>query len=253
MSEVKHLESEEAPRSIQFDDYVEQLAAIRPEDDVVLVRRISSTNVIYEYERAVVFRVGKVSGGARGPGIFFFLPFVDEFVKVDLRTVTIDVPAQEMITKDSVSVRVNAVVYLNVFDPVKAVCAVEHYAQATSLFSQTTLRAVIGESELDHLLSQRDKVNHALQSVIDTATDPWGVRVTVVEIKDVNLPPQMQRSMASQAEAERDRRAKIIAAEGEQQAAAQLEKAAQVMENSKGAMQLRYFQTLNSIAAEKKS
>eukprot|EP00479_Gromia_sphaerica_P007136 TRINITY_DN2268_c0_g1_i1.p1 TRINITY_DN2268_c0_g1~~TRINITY_DN2268_c0_g1_i1.p1 ORF type:complete len:284 (+),score=65.14 TRINITY_DN2268_c0_g1_i1:295-1146(+) len=203
--------------------------------------------VMREYERAVHFRLGKLSGGAKGPGIFYFLPFVDTFTRIDLRTITLDVQAQEMITKDSVTVRVNAVVYLNVFDPIKAVCQVENYKLATSLFSQTTLRSVIGESELDELLSKRDRVNQRLKDIIDAATDPWGVHVSAVEVKDVLLPPNMQRAMATQAEAERERRAKVISAEGELQAANQLARAAEIMSQSSGAMQLRYSQTITNI------
>lgn len=208
------------------------------------------TAIFNEYERAVTFRLGKFIG-AKGPGIFFFLPFVDTYQRVDMRTITLDVRAQEMITKDSVTVKVNAVVYMDVFDTARAVLCVENYKIATSLLSQTTLRAVIGSSELDDLLSERDRINHQLQEIIDEATDPWGVRVSAVEVKDVLLPQNMQRSMASQAESERERRAKIISAEGELQAAQQLATAATEMAKSEGTMQLRYLQTISNIAIEK--
>eukprot|EP01083_Nonionella_stella_P201678 737601_1 len=204
--------------------------------------------VVREYERAVLFRLGKAQHEAKGPGIFFLLPFIDSFNKVDLRTITLDVPSQEMITKDSVTVKVNAVVYISVSDPIKAALQVANYKLATSLFSQTTLRSVVGESELDELLSRRERINEKLTSIIDEATDPWGVSVTGVEIKDVHLPANMQRAMASQAEAERERRAKIISAEGEFQSAEKLAAAADMM--SGGAMQLRYMQTIMNISVD---
>lgn len=209
----------------------------------------SGIRVVKEYERGVIFRLGRLVG-ARGPGLFFVIPVIESMVKVDLRTITYDVPTQEVITKDNVTVRVNAVVYYRVVDPEKAVTEVRDFMYATAQIAQTTLRSVIGQAELDELLSEREKLNARLQQIIDEATNPWGVKVTAVEIKDVELPEEMKRIMAMQAEAERERRAKIIRADGEYQAAQKLLEAAQILEQSKGAMMLRILQTLNEVAAE---
>lgn len=206
-----------------------------------------------QYERAVVFRLGKLVTPVKGPGLFFFLPFVDRWRKVDLRTKTLDVPSQDMMTKDSVTVKVNAVVYFHVHDAIKSVVNVQNHKAATALLAQTTLRSVIGESELDDLLQRREKINQRLLEILDAATDEWGVKVTVVEVKDVNLPASMQRSMASQAEAERERRAKVISADGEYQAASTLLEAADLMTKNSATMQLRYLQTLTAISVEKNS
>jgi regulator of protease activity HflC (stomatin/prohibitin superfamily) len=191
--------------------------------------------------------------GAKGPGLFWIIPVIDQMVKVDLRVVTLDVPTQEAITKDNVTVKVNAVCYFRVLDPVAAVVAVSNYLVATQQIAQTTLRSVLGQSELDDLLAERDKINQQLQQIIDDQTEPWGVKVSVVEVKDLELPQSMQRAMARQAEAEREKRAKVIHAEGEYQAARQLAEAARLMSRQDGAMQLRYLQTLNEIAAEQNS
>eukprot|EP00457_Paulinella_chromatophora_P008538 gb/GEZN01008574.1/.p1 GENE.gb/GEZN01008574.1/~~gb/GEZN01008574.1/.p1 ORF type:complete len:304 (-),score=30.92 gb/GEZN01008574.1/:411-1322(-) len=213
----------------------------------------SCIKVFDQHERIVHFRLGKVQGKSKGPGIFIFLPFLDEYRKVDLRMRTIDVPPQEMMTKDSVTVSVNAVVFYHVRDPVKSILCAENFQYATSLLGQTTLRAIIGESELDELLTQREKINEKMTSVLDEGTDPWGVRVTSVEIKDVQVPQNMQRAMGSQAEAERERRAKVISAEGELQASQALLQAANNMSRNTSTMQLRYMSTLNQIAQEKNS
>jgi len=211
-----------------------------------------SVKVVSEYERGVIFRLGRLIG-AKGPGLFFIIPFVDRMVKVDLRVVTMDVPAQEVITRDNVTVRVNAVVYFRVVDPEASVVKVLDHIKATSQISQTTLRNVLGQSELDELLAQREKLNQTLQSIIDEHTDPWGVKVSTVEIKEVELPEAMRRSMAAQAEAERERRAKIIHAEGEYQASEKLAQAANVIAKEPVTLQLRYLQTLTEIASEKNS
>lgn len=210
---------------------------------------VASVRIVQEYERGVIFRLGRVVG-AKGPGLFFLIPFVDRMVKVDLRTITLDVPTQEAISQDNVTVRVNAVVYFNVLDPVKAVIEVENYRRATSQISQTSLRNVIGQSPLDSLLSNREEVNESLQHIIDDATEPWGIKVTIVEVKDVELNSQMIRAMARQAEAERERRAKVIHAEGELQASQTLADAARTMASEPGAMTLRYLQTLVEIGVE---
>jgi regulator of protease activity HflC (stomatin/prohibitin superfamily) len=212
----------------------------------------TSVKIIREYERGVIFRLGRLIG-AKGPGLFVIIPFVDRMVKIDLRVVTMDVPQQEVITKDNVTVRVDAVVYFRVIDPEAAVVKVLDYIRATSLISQTTLRNVLGQSELDELLTQREKLNQMLQKIIDEHTDPWGVKVTSVEIKQVELAETMKRSMAAQAEAERERRAKIIHAEGELQASEKLAQAASIIAREPTALQLRYLQTLTEIAAEKNS
>jgi regulator of protease activity HflC (stomatin/prohibitin superfamily) len=220
---------------------------------VVVVILISmSVKVVAEYERGVIFRLGRLVG-ARGPGLFLIIPFVDRMFKVDLRIVTMDVPSQEVITKDNVTVRVNAVVYFRVVDPESSVVKVLDHIRATSQISQTTLRNVLGQSELDELLSQREKLNQMLQGIIDEHTDPWGVKVSIVEIKEVELPEQMQRMMSAQAEAERERRAKIIHADGEFQASERLAQAGAVMAKEPTTLQLRYLQTLTEIASEKNS
>ncbi|MDD4635332.1 MAG: slipin family protein [Dehalococcoidales bacterium] len=211
-----------------------------------------SVRVVSEYERGVIFRLGRLIG-AKGPGLFFIIPFIDRMVKVDLRVVTMDVPAQDVITKDNVTVRVNAVVYFRVVNPSDAVIKVLDHIKATSQISQTTLRNVLGQSELDELLSKREQLNQTLQEIIDEHTDPWGIKVSTVEIKDVELPETMRRSMARQAEAERERRAKVIHAEGEYQASARLADAADVIAREPVTLQLRYLQTLTEIATEKSS
>jgi regulator of protease activity HflC (stomatin/prohibitin superfamily) len=211
-----------------------------------------SIRVVNEYERGVIFRLGRLIG-AKGPGLFILLPFVDRMVKVDLRTITLDVPAQEAITRDNVTVKVNAVVYFRVVEPTAAVVRIMDHIRATSQISQTTLRSVLGQSELDELLGQREQINQQLQRIIDEQTEPWGVKVTAVEIKDVELPASMQRAMARQAEAERERRAKIIAADGEYQASERLREAALVMAQEPITVQLRLLQTLTEVAAENNS
>src|SRR5215203_3801310 len=213
---------------------------------------ISSIKVVKEYERGVIFRVGRVRGGPKGPGLFILLPFIDRMVKVDLRIVTMDVPPQDVITRDNVPARVNAVVYFRVIDPNKSVLEVENHVLATSQISQTTLRSVLGQKDLDNLLINREEINEELQRIIDEQTDPWGIKVSVVEVKDVEIPSQMQRAMARQAESERERRAKIIAAEGEYQASQRLRQAADRLESPQ-ALQLRLFQTMGEIASEQNS
>lgn len=219
----------------------------------VLVALLRSViRVVPEYERGVIFRLGRVQG-AKGPGIFFIIPIVDQMIKVDLRVVTLDVQTQEAITRDNVTVKVNAVCYFRVMDPVAAVVNVTNYLLATGQIAQTTLRSVMGQSELDELLSQRDKINQQLQQIIDEQTEPWGIKVSVVELKDLELPQTMQRAMARQAEAEREKRAKIIHADGEYQASKQLAQAASVMALAPGSLQLRYLETLKEIGAENNS
>ena len=203
----------------------------------------ASVRILREYERAVVFRLGRLLG-AKGPGIVLLIPGVDRMVKVDLRTVTLDVPPQDLITRDNVPAKVNAVTYYRVIDPVRSITEVERYHAATSQIAQTTLRSVLGRADLDMLLSERDRLNEALQQIIDEQTDPWGIKVSLVEIKDVGIPQGMQRAMARQAEAERERRAKVINAEGEYQAAERLRDAADIMSGNPAALQLRYMQTL---------
>ena len=212
----------------------------------------SSIKILREYERGVVFRFGRLSA-TRGPGIFLIIPFADKMIKVDLRTVTLDVPPQDIITKDNVPVKVNAVAYFRVMDPEKSVISIENYRVATSQISQTTLRSVLGQAELDELLSARDKLNKELQIIIDEQTDPWGVKVSIVEIKDVELPQTIQRAFARQAEAERERRAKIINAEGELQASEKLSAAAEILTKFPASIQLRFLQTLKEIASEQNS
>ena len=205
--------------------------------------------ILREYERGVIFRLGKLVG-AKGPGLIFLIPVVDRMVKMDLRVVTIDVTRQEVMTRDNVPVTVDAVVYFRVIDPVEAVVKVENFWKATMLISQTTLRSVLGQAELDELLAQRDKINHTLQEIIDRQTDPWGVKVTAVEVKDVALPETMKRAMAKQAEAERERRAKIVNAEGEFQAAEKMVQAAEMISTQPIALQLRFLQTMREISSE---
>ena len=212
----------------------------------------AAIKILREYERGVIFRLGRLMG-TKGPGIFVILPYVDRMVKVDLRVITMDVPYQEVITRDNVTVRVNAVVYFRVVDPEASVIKVLDFIRATSQISQTTLRSVLGQSELDDLLAQRERLNQILQKTIDEQTDPWGVKVTTVEIKEVELAETMKRSMAAQAEAERDRRAKIIHAEGELQAADKLAQAGHIIGQEPTTLQLRYLDTLTNIAAEKNS
>lgn len=219
---------------------------------IVLILLANAINILQEYQRAVVFRLGRFVG-VRGPGFVLIIPFIEKIIRVGLRVVTYDVPTQDVITRDNVSVQVNAVVYFRVMEPGKAIIEVEDYLFATSQIAQTTLRSVVGSAELDELLSEREKLNKELQSIIDKETDPWGIKVTTVEIKHVDLPTDMQRSMARQAEAERVRRAKVIHATGEYQAAEKLLAAAKVMEGSEITLQLRYLQTLNEIAAEQNS
>ena len=213
----------------------------------------SCIKIVNEYEKVVIFRLGRVLDKPKGPGIFLVLWPIDKMVKLSLRTVTLDVPPQDIITKDNVSVKVNAVVYYRVIDPIKAVVEVEDYDFATSQISQTTLRSVVGQVELDEVLSNREKINSSLQEIIDKQTDPWGIKVSVVEIKHVDLPSEMQRAMARQAEAERERRAKIIAAEGEMQAADKLKEAAQIIAEHPIALQMRYLQTLVEMSSERAS
>jgi regulator of protease activity HflC (stomatin/prohibitin superfamily) len=212
----------------------------------------AALKVLREYERGVIFRLGRVIK-AKGPGLIILIPLIDRMVKVSLRLVTMDVPPQDVITRDNVSVKVNAVVYFRVVDPVKAVIQVEDFLYATSQLAQTTLRSVCGQVELDDLLAERDKINSQLQEILDTHTDPWGVKVTTVEVKYIDLPQEMQRAMAKQAEAERERRAKIINAEGEFQAAQKLALAAEIIAVHPQALQLRYLQTLREVAAENNS
>ena len=219
---------------------------------IVLAIVFSAIKIVKEYERCVIFRLGRVRQQVAGPGFFVLIPFVDNMVKVDLRTITMDVPPQDLITRDNVPARVNAVIYFRVFDPNRSVLEVENHVLATSQISQTTLRSVLGQKDLDDLLSNRDAINDELQSIIDDQTDPWGVKVSAVEVKDVEIPQQMQRAMARQAESERERRAKVIAAEGEYQASQRLRQAADRLE-SPTALQLRLFQTMGEIATEQNS
>ena len=219
---------------------------------VLLILIPMTVKIVAEYERGVIFRLGRLIG-AKGPGLFLIIPFVDRMVKVDLRVVTMDVPSQEVITKDNVTVRVNAVIYFRVVDPEASVVKVLDHIRATSQISQTTLRNVLGQSELDELLTAREKLNQLLQRIIDEHTDPWGIKVSTVEIKEVELADTMKRSMAAQAEAERERRAKIIHADGEFQASARLAEAGAIMAKEPVTLQLRYLQTLTEIASERNS
>ncbi|MEW6033340.1 MAG: slipin family protein [Chloroflexota bacterium] len=217
---------------------------------ILLILAAAAIRIVQEYERGVVFRLGRYVG-VRGPGFIFLIPFVERMVKVDLRVITMDVPAQEAITRDNVTVKVNAVVYFRVMQAEDAVIKVLDFIRATSLLAQTSLRNVLGQSDLDELLSQREKLNLKLQQIIDEGTNPWGIKVSLVEIKDVELPETMQRAMAAQAEAERDRRAKIVHADGEFQASERLTKAAHVLAGEPQALQLRYLQTISQIATER--
>ena len=213
---------------------------------------ISGVKVLREYERAVIFRLGRLVA-YRGPGIIYVIPILEQMRRVDLRTITMDVPPQDVITRDNVSIKVSAVLYFRVVDPNKAIVQIENYLFATSQLAQTTLRSVCGQAELDDLLAERDKVNARLQGILDSQTDPWGVKVSLVELKHIDLPQEMQRAIAKQAEAERERRAKVINAEGEFQAAQRLADAAQIIEQHPVALQLRYLQTLMEVAAENNS
>nr|MBN2277110.1 slipin family protein [candidate division Zixibacteria bacterium] len=217
-----------------------------------LIILTNAIRILKEYERGVIFRLGRLIG-AKGPGIILLIPMVDRMTRVDLRTITFDVPPQDVITRDNVSVKVNAVVYFRVMDPNKAIVAVANYFEATSQIAQTTLRSVLGQVDLDELLSNREKINQELQKIIDHQTEPWGIKVSVVEVKNVDLPPEMTRAIARQAEAERERRSKVIHAEGEFQASKQLSEAAKVIAQAPGAMQLRYMQTLTEISVNKGS
>ncbi len=218
----------------------------------VLILIASAVKILQEYERGVVFRLGRLVG-SRGPGLIIIVPIVDRMVRVSLRVITLDVPSQDVITKDNISIKVNAVVYFRVMDASKAIIEVEDYLYATSQIAQTTLRSVTGEIELDDLLTKREKINQRLQQIIDKATDPWGIKVSTVEVKHIDLPTEMQRAIARQAEAERDRRAKVIHAEGELQASEKLAKAASVLQKEPISVTLRYLQTLSDIATENNS
>ena len=218
---------------------------------IVLIFLFAAVKVAREYERGVIFRLGRLLPQPKGPGLFLLIPVIDRMVRVDLRTVTLNVPPQEVITKDNVPVRVNAVAYFRIIDPERAIVQVENYMVATSQIAQTTLRSVLGQHVLDELLSERDKINAILQEIIDEATSPWGIKVSIVEVKDVEIPSGMQRAMARQAEAERERRAKVIAAEGEFQASERLKDAANVMAQNPIALQLRFLQTMLEISSER--
>jgi regulator of protease activity HflC (stomatin/prohibitin superfamily) len=220
---------------------------------ILLLILFAAVKIAREYERGVIFRLGRLLPEPKGPGLFVLIPFVDKMERVDLRTVTLNVPPQEVITKDNVPVRVNAVAYFRIVDPKAAIVQVENFMVATSQISQTTLRSVLGQHVLDELLSERDKINQILQGIIDEATSPWGIKVSVVEVKDVEIPGDMQRAMARQAEAERERRAKVISAEGEYQASERLKDAASVMAQEPITVQLRYLQTLLEIGATNNS
>ena len=220
---------------------------------IVLLFLFAAVKVAREYERGVIFRLGRLLPNPKGPGLFLLIPVVDRMVKVDLRTVTLNVPPQEVITKDNVPVRVNAVAYFRIIEPNAAIVQVENFMVATSQIAQTTLRSVLGQHVLDELLSERDKINAILQEIIDEATSPWGIKVSIVEVKDVEIPAGMQRAMARQAEAERERRAKVISAEGEFQASERLRDAARVMAEEPVTVQLRYLQTLLEIGAANNS
>ena len=212
----------------------------------------SAVKVLREYERGVIFRLGRLRG-PKGPGLILIIPFIDRMIRVELRTVTLEIAPQDIITRDNVTVKVNAVAYFRIFDPSKAIVAVQNYYQATTQISQTTLRSILGQSELDELLAHREMLNEKLQKVIDEQTEPWGIKVSIVEIKDVEIPQDMQRAMARQAEAERERRAKIINAQGEFQAAEKLAMAADIISKNPAALQLRYLQTLAEVATENNS
>jgi regulator of protease activity HflC (stomatin/prohibitin superfamily) len=214
---------------------------------------VSAIKILNEYERGVIFRLGRVLGAPKGPGLIILIPVIDRMVKVSLRTVVLDIPPQDVITRDNVSIKVNAVVYFRVIDPMKAIIDVENYLYATSQLSQTTLRSVLGQAELDDLLAHRETLNERLQEILDTHTEQWGIKVANVEVKNVDLPQEMQRAIARQAEAERERRAKVIGAEGEYQAATKLSEASDILSRNPMALQLRYLQTLIEISTEKNS
>jgi len=218
----------------------------------VIIILVNTLKILREFERGVIFRLGRLIG-AKGPGLIILIPIIDKMVRVDLRVITYDVPPQDVITKDNVSLKVNAVLYFQIVDANRAIVSVANYFEATSQIAQTTLRSVLGQLQLDDLLTNREKINIELQKIIDSQTEPWGVKVGVVEVKNVDLPPEMQRAMAKQAEAERERRAKVIHAEGEMQASQKLADAATVMATAPNAIQLRYLQTLTEIATEKNS
>ena len=218
----------------------------------VLIVLLNAIRILREYERGVVFRLGRLLS-LRGPGLVLLIPVIDKMIKVSLRTLVLDVPPQDVITQDNVSIKVNAVVYFRVIQPQKSIVEVENYLTATSQLSQTTLRSVLGQSDLDDLLSQREKINQKLQQIIDAHTEPWGIKVSNVEVKQIDLPQEMQRAMARQAEAERERRSKVIAAEGEYQASQRLADAAKILNEQPSAITLRYLQTLREIATEKNS
>ncbi len=220
---------------------------------VILFLLSASVRVAREYERGVIFRLGRLKSPPKGPGLFLLIPIIDKMVRVDLRTVTLNVPPQEVITKDNVPVRVNAVAYFRILEPESAIVQVENFMVATSQIAQTTLRSVLGQHSLDELLSERDKINAILQEIIDGATAPWGIKISIVEVKDVEIPQGMQRAMARQAEAERERRAKVIAAEGEAQASERLKDAANVLSENPISIQLRYLQTMLEISSERSS
>jgi regulator of protease activity HflC (stomatin/prohibitin superfamily) len=217
---------------------------------LALLLVIGGVKIVREYERGVILRLGRLVG-ARGPGVFYVIPFLEQMYKIDLRTITLDVPSQDVITRDNVSVKVSAVLYFRVIEPARAIVEVQNYLYATSQLAQTTLRSVCGQAQLDELLAERDRLNEQLQEIIDTSTEPWGIKVMMVEIKHIDLPADLQRAMARQAEAERLRRAKVISAEGEFQAAARLGEAAQVMETQSVAMQLRMLQALGQVGNDK--
>ena len=219
---------------------------------IALVLIASGVKVLPEYERAVIFRLGRLVPH-RGPGMIYVVPVIERMVRIDLRTITMDIPPQDVITRDNVSVKVNAVLYFRVLDPNKALVEIENYLFATSQLAQTTLRSVCGQAELDDLLAEREKINSHLQEILDSQTDPWGIKVSLVEVKHIDLPQEMQRALAKQAEAERERRAKVINAEGEFQAAQRLADASQIIEQHPVALQLRYLQTLSEVAAENNS
>jgi regulator of protease activity HflC (stomatin/prohibitin superfamily) len=220
---------------------------------IVIFFLFSAIKILNEYERGVIFRLGRVLGTPKGPGLIILIPIIDRMVKVSLRTVVLDIPPQDVITRDNVSIKVNAVVYFRVVDPLKSIIDVENFLYATSQLSQTTLRSVLGQAELDDLLSHREQLNERLQEILDLHTEPWGIKVSNVEVKNVDLPQEMQRAIARQAEAERERRAKVIGAEGEFQAATKLAEASDILSQSPMSLQLRYLQTLIEISTEKNS
>lgn len=220
---------------------------------IVVFFLASAIKILNEYERGVIFRLGRVLGTPKGPGLIILIPIIDRMTKVSLRTVVLDIPPQDVITKDNVTIKVNAVVYFRVIDPLKAIIDVENFLYATSQLAQTTLRSVLGQAELDELLSRRDQLNEKLQEILDTHTESWGIKVSNVEVKNVDLPQEMQRAIARQAEAERERRAKIIGAEGEFQASTKLAEASDILSRNPMALQLRYLQTLIEISTEKNS